>query len=206
MTIQQTENEYSSEERSSTRIEPARESVVVHGLATEPVQAIVINEALSGLALAVPPQFKDPVVGQRLTVELDSVAPEAIIRHIAPLPTGVRLGVEWIASGLGRTLRILLKTSSWVDHPVSQLLPSGVSSLWKLCEAGAWNSLQNSIDRLRRECVNVEIPGLIAAIDQLASEVDEIGETNRTEPQIRAVVEESLLHFVRRCSRLLHTE
>lgn len=191
--------------RVANRMSPTKDSALVHGLTATPVPAAVIDESFGGIGIAVPLKLvgDDSVrelAERELTVEYGGVSCVAVIRHVAPMQTGCRLGLEWKAQALSRCLRDLLKLQPDVGEELTRILPGGLSMMWKLYEASRWHFLLDSTDRLRRQVSSCKVSELNEPIEhfqQIIREVSGLGEstTDAAKEQVKA----GLNNLIRQC-------
>jgi len=180
---------------------PTRDKATVHGLTPEPVLAAVIDESFGGLGIAVPVKLQPGQgVDVELTIEYGGVSCVALVRHVAVLPSGARLGLEWKAQALSRCLRELLKVETQVNQELGRVLPGGLSMMWKLFEAERWEFLLDNSDRLRREVSSCGVHELTQLITQFQTVVQAMID-NPSEDKLP--VEDALNSLISQCIKVI---
>lgn len=183
-------------QRSSGRVLPKLPQVRLYGLRASPVPAVVLDESFGGLGIAAPIDFLEPASEIDVELAFDSgvVRSLAVVRHAAALPSGCRLGIEWKAQALSRKLRDLIDVpphGALQPHPLARILPGGLSMMWKLFEAGRWQHLIDSGERLKKETAAAQVITLLGPIEQfqqaVALHTDSAGEVDV--PEIRRALE-----------------
>lgn len=157
--------------RHGSRMEPTQNDALLHGLLPTAVPVAVIDESFGGIGVAVPLKLAsedsaERLSGREITVEYTGVSNTAVIRHVARLEAGCRLGLEWKAQALSRYLRDLLKLQPNVGEELTRFLPGGLSMMWKLYEAERWFVMRENADRLLRQIGTVKIDALIEPIER----------------------------------------
>lgn len=186
--------------RLTNRIGPSVDTAIVHGLTPEPLPAAVLDESFGGLGLAIPFQC-DPKsqLNMELVVEIDGVKSTSLIRHVVQLPSGCRIGVEWKAQAVSRCFHQLAQLSEKAaSDPLNRILPGGLSFMWKLFEAGKFQHMLQSADRLRREVAACNAPALTAPIERFQTQVSSVVDTHSTE-DIRLVAKRELNLLIEEC-------
>lgn len=179
-------------------------TVMIHGLPTGTVPAIVIDESFGGLGVAAPIQFEaGQAADVELTIDMDGVRNTAIVRHVSALPSGCRLGLEWKAQAVSRCLRDLLKAekSSQNHQQLVRILPGGLSMMWKLYEAERWPQLLNSADRLRKEAAACSVNELSAPIERFHTKVGEA--VDSASPDAGQLIEAELNKLIWKCIEVI---
>ena len=188
--------------RTSDRMNPTRDKATVHGLIAEPVLAAVIDESFGGLGIAVPVKLQP---GQGVDVELmidyGGVSCVALVRHVAILPSGARLGLEWKAQALSRCLRELLKVDTQINQELGRILPGGLSMMWKLFEAERWEFLLDNADRLRREVSSCGVHDLTQKIQEFQAVVQ--NEIDNPSAGDKSEVEKALNSLISQCIKVV---
>ena len=187
-------------QRLTNRIGPSVDTATVHGLTPEPLPAAVLDESFGGLGLAIPFQC-DPKsqLNVAVMIEIDEVKTTALIRHVVPLPSGSRIGIEWKAQAVSRCFHQLAQLSDKAaSDPLNQILPGGLSFMWKLFESGKFHHMLQSADRLRREAVACNAPALTAPIERFQSQVGSIVDTH-SEADIRDLAQRELNLLIEKC-------
>lgn len=182
-----------TDSRHSHRMNPTQQTALIHGLTPTPTLAAVIDESFGGIGIAVPLKLA-PDAGKRdwedlkLTVEYAGVTCSAVIRHVEMIESGCRLGLEWKAQALSRCLRDLLDLLPNADQDLRQMLPGGLSMMWKLYEAERWDVMHESAGRLLRQISksdNAEFVEAIVQFKQVMQETSESLTTTKESPKER---------------------
>ena len=187
--------------RSTERVPPRTQTVILHGLVDGPVPAIVIDESFGGLGVAAPVHLNTgSEVDIELCVEMGGIRSNAIVRHSVGLPSGCRLGLEWKAQALSRCLRDLLSVESTSGklQPLVRILPGGLSVMWKLFEAQRFSQLLHSADRLRKEAAACGVTELSGPIEKFQCGVREVLDGDRAN-EASDTVEQELNELIRKC-------
>lgn len=187
--------------RSTERVQPRTQTVVLHGLVEGPVPAIVIDESFGGLGVAAPVHLNTgSEVDIELCVEMGGIRSNAIVRHSVALPSGCRLGIEWKAQALSRCLRDLLSVESTSEklQPLVRILPGGLSVMWKLFEAQRFSQLLHSADRLRKEAAACGVTELSGPIEKFQCSVREVLDGNNDD-DASDIIEQELNTLIRKC-------
>ena len=168
--------------RTANRMSPTKDTALVHGLTSSPVPAAVIDESFGGLGIAVPLKLTgeeavSELADRELNIEYGGVSCVAVIRHVATMESGCRLGLEWKAQSLSRCLRDLLKLQpNGGGEDLARILPGGLSMMWKLYEASRWHFLLDNTDRLRRQVASCGVTNLLEPIDLFQQTVLEVAD------------------------------
>lgn len=185
--------------RSSSRLAPTDAEVVIHGIANEPIQAVVTDESFGGVGV----QVSMKVSLQKnveITVVYGGVESVCLVRHLVPTDDGgTRLGLEWKAQALSRCLRQYLEPDAKKKRELSGILPAGFSMMWKLQEAQRWPLLLSSVERLRREVSVTNYEGLEEPIAKF-KEIVKLAIENRVNA---SVVRDELNLLIRECVRII---
>lgn len=156
--------------RRYTRVSRDASDVAVIAAKGAHVCGSVVEESFGGIGLL----FKEHpnlVEGQIIRFVYSGVEASAVIRHVRHDDArSYRVGIEWVAEGLAREIRekCALRSQPTQDKRLEallQILPGGVSMMWKLHEAEKWNELEAATDRLRREALRCRAERIIQATD-----------------------------------------
>ena len=167
--------------RTADRIPPSQTKVAIYGLGDQPSPAAVLDESFAGLGVAVPIHMASSTqfVGMQVVIDYNGVRSWGEVRHASALPSGCRLGIEWKAEALSRSLRqLMVSKTSWANHALARILPSGLSNMWKLFEANEWDRLMQASERLRKESFGCDLVPLTDVIDEFRTNVNEALLTN----------------------------
>lgn len=188
--------------RTANRMHPTTDTAVVHGLTEKPILAAVIDESFGGIGIAVPLKLEpDQGIDIELTVEYGGVSCVALVRHVAALPSGCRLGLEWKAQALSRCLRDLLKIQPEENVDLLRVLPGGLSMMWKIYESGRWCVLIDCAGRLRRQVGATDAIDLDIGkpIDQFCERVQEVADSDHDDVIAKQMVCAALNDLIKRC-------
>ena len=79
---------------------------------------------------------------------------------------------------------------------MARILPSGLSKMWRLFEAGNWIRLMDTAEKLRRESVVDRLVGLNEIIDEFLATVELATHSTEDETTISSGVEVALNEFI----------
>ena len=167
--------------RNANRLDPTKDTAIVHDLLKRPVTAVVVDESFGGIGIAVPIKLssdadKQHLVDREITVEYGGVKCVAVVRHVARMVSGCRLGLEWKAQALSRVLRDLLSVKADSNQELVRVLPGGLSLMWKLYEAGHWPMLKENAARLRKQVRNCGADQLLESIEEFFVTVSQVAQ------------------------------
>lgn len=155
----------SDDRRSSERFAAAKQTAIIYGLAKESVIGLVVNESFGGIAIKVPGLTTIQQPGAELLIDKQGVKTYAVLRHIE----NEELGLEWKAQAIANAFR--RDSTSESHRPLADIMPGGLSLMWKLYESRRFEQLGESADRLRRESAACGVLALSEPISEFQNEV-----------------------------------